>query len=299
MSDRAGLSPGPAGAGAIDESAPSTYTVVAFHAHPDDEALLTGGTLAKAAAAGHRVVLVVATAGEAGLVGSQFLGDTSGLGAHRMVELRRSAASLGCARVELLGYADSGMDGNASATTRFADADVDEAAARLAAVLNEEQAQVLITYDEGGGYGHPDHVQVHRVGQRAAELAGTPVVLEATIDRDLLAPVARGLSRLGRILPFLALDGLERLGTAYTPREGLTHRIDVRAQAVQKRAAMAAHASQATGGRRPRTLTVFLRLPLPVFRLVLGREWFTERGRSTGVPLQSDLFATLRARSTR
>ena len=83
---------------------------MSFHAHPDDEALLTAGTLAKAAAQGHRVVLVTATAGEVGLASSAF-GTADVLAGHRLEELHRSAAAIGAARVELLGYADSGLHG--------------------------------------------------------------------------------------------------------------------------------------------------------------------------------------------
>ena len=156
-----------------------SYTLVSFHAHPDDEALLTAGTLARAAAAGHRVVLVVATAGEAGLASADDLADGA-LGKRRTAELERSAAALGCARVEVLGYADSGMaDAPSGAAGAFALVSVDEAAERLAAILREESADALTIYDPAGGYGHPDHVQVHHVGIRAAEIAGTPLVLEA------------------------------------------------------------------------------------------------------------------------
>src|SRR4051794_23454849 len=162
-----------------------SYTLVSFHAHPDDEALLTAGTLARAAAEGHRVVLVLATTGGAGLAAAEVLarGD---LAAQRMAELERSARALGCARVAWLGYDDSGLDGTADVAEPFATAEVGAAADRLAAILREERADVLTVYDERGGYGHPDHVQVHRVGLLAARAAGTPVVLAATVDRGKL-----------------------------------------------------------------------------------------------------------------
>jgi len=274
-------------------------TLVSFHAHPDDEVLLTGGSLARAAAEGHRVVLVVATAGEAGLASSRY-GTGAALGERRVAELRHAAGLLGCAHVELLGYADSGMLGEPAPVTQphegtassapFADADVDEAATRLAAVLRREQADVLTVYDPVGGYGHPDHVQVHRVGVRAAELAGTPVVLEATVDRDLLVRALRVLTALRRVLPVPDHPPLDR---AFTPRSALTHRVDVRRHTAAKRAAMAAHASQATADDTARTMALLLRLPGPLFRLVLGHEWFVERGRAPGGPLLGDLLASL------
>src|SRR6478735_6011941 len=178
-------------------------TVVSFHAHPDDEALLTGGTLSKLSAAGHRVVLVLATSGEAGLAATAYGGDGR-LGDVRVHEVNASARALGVARVVLLEYADSGYpeprprDVDASARC-FADVEVETAAERLATVLREERAEVLTTYDRNGGYGHPDHVQVHRVGARAAWLAGTPLVLESTIDRTLLTRVDRLLRPISAV----------------------------------------------------------------------------------------------------
>lgn len=265
-----------------------TRTVVSLHAHPDDEALLTAGTLAKAAAAGHRVVLVWATDGGAGLTGEPVAGqDPAPLAARRRREALAAAATLGCARAEFLGYADSGDDGLAPGDA-FARVDVEQAAQRLAALLREERAEVLTSYDATGGYGHPDHRQVHRVAARAAELAGTPVLLEATVDRTLLLRAVRWL----RLVPGLPADfTAARLAGAYVPRERLTHRIDVRRHVGAKRAAMAAHASQASGGGTARTLAVFLRLPRPLFRLVFGREWFVQPGRPAGGPLIGDIFA--------
>jgi LmbE family N-acetylglucosaminyl deacetylase len=154
----------------------------------------------------------------------------------------------------------------------FAAVDVAEAAARLATVLREEEAVLLTVYDPVGGYGHRDHVKVHRVGTAAARLAGTPRVLEATVDRDLLLRGVRWVSRL----PGVALD-VGALTTAYAAGSEITHRVDVRRFARAKRRAMAAHASQRSGGRAPRTLQLLLWLPFPVFRRVLGTEWFIDR----------------------
>lgn len=270
-----------------------SFTLVAFHAHPDDEALLTGGTLARAAAEGHRVVIVTATAGEAGLSGSPE--GSPSLAERRIAELRRSAAALGCARVELLGYPDSGSTADRPAEpgtpVGFARLDPREPAERLAALLREERADVLTVYDEHGGYGHPDHVQVHRVGVLAAALAGTPVVLEATVDRALLQRVARVM----RWIPGLAgLVPESRFATAYLPRAELTHRVDVRAHLRAKKASLAAHASQTTGGRGVRTVALLLRLPDGLLRRVLGQEWYRERGRAPGHALLDDVFASLR-----
>jgi LmbE family N-acetylglucosaminyl deacetylase len=269
------------------------FTLVAFHAHPDDEVLLTGGTIARAAAEGHRVVLVMATAGEAGL--TDIATGAGEIGEARYRELRRSADALGCARVELLGYADSGGSEPAppapSSSRRFADVPAAESAERLAAVLAEEHADALTIYDERGGYGHPDHIQVHRVGALAAERAGTPVVLEATVDRRALTRIAALMARVPRVSHLVPAD---RFASSYTAREELTHRVDVRSQLDRKRAALAAHASQAAGGDSVRTIRLLLGLPSPLQRIVLGREWFRERGRDPSPRPLDDIFASLR-----
>jgi LmbE family N-acetylglucosaminyl deacetylase len=268
------------------------YTVVSFHAHPDDEVLMTGGTLARAADEGHRVILVTATAGGAGLASTSTTG-AGDLAERRMEELRRAAALLGIREVHLLGFDDSGMDGRAGRAGRaFAHVDVEEAATALAAVLKEVGADAITVYDPAGGYGHLDHVQVNRVGVRAAQLAGTPVVLEATVDR-------RPLLRILRILHLLRLSPPDwhpdRFAGAYAAPSRLTHRIDVRRYSTHKRAAMAAHASQSTADSGVRALAVFLRLPPFVFRRAFGHEWFVEVGRPRPAELLGDVFHTLRA----
>ncbi len=269
------------------------YTVVAFHAHPDDEALLTGGTLARAAAEGHRVVLVVATDGGAG-ASSARIRRQGALGERRRTELAQAARALGVARIVWLGFDDSGSPEAPSGAPRaFATADLDEAARALAGVLTEERADLMLGYDAAGGYGHPDHVAVHRVGRRAAELTITPL-LEATVDRDALLRALAWLHRLPGVPSDFHPD---RFRAAYTERAQLTHRIDVRRYADQKRAAMAAHASQAEGDADIRTLRLLLRLPRPVFRGVLGVEWYMQVGQPSGVAYD-DIFATLGRRRT-
>jgi LmbE family N-acetylglucosaminyl deacetylase len=271
-----------------------SFTLVSFHAHPDDEALLTGGTLARAAAEGHRVVLVTATAGEAGL-SSDGRRRGESLGERRRLELAKAARALGCSRWELLDYADSGWGASTGTDEHpavpFSRLDPADPAARLAEILLEERADVLTVYDEQGGYGHADHVQVHRVGVLAAELARTPVVLEATVDRRRLqrvASVMRWLPGLSRLVP----PG--QFASAFVARSELTHEVDVRHHLAAKRAALAAHASQATGGGSVRTLALLLRLPRSVLGLALGREWFRERGRAATTALLDDVFASLR-----
>lgn len=268
-------------------------TLVSFHAHPDDEALLVAGTLAKAAAEGHRVVIVVATQGEAGLTDEEHRADGR-LGERRMAELQASADTLGVARVEWLGYADSGLAPHEVLedppdAVCFVRADPEEAATRLAQILREEEADVLTTYDANGGYGHRDHVAVHDVGARAAQLAGTPVVLQATVPRDLLLRGIRLATKVYRFPPEFDPTSFER---AFSPRSAITHRIDVRRYADAKRASMRAHASQAAGGTGDRTLAAFVRMPRLLFRQVFGHEWFIQPGPVPTRP-HTDVFATV------
>jgi LmbE family N-acetylglucosaminyl deacetylase len=246
------------------------YTLVAFHAHPDDEALFTGGTLARASAQGHRVVLVTATAGERGLAAV----GTADLGAIRRHELQVSADALGVHRLVLLGYGDSGMDDSVPPPPgSLCAVPVEEIAARLAEILREEEADVLTVYDPHGGYGHRDHIRVHDAGIMAAASAGTPRVLEATIPRESLMRVVRLLNLIG-IRP----GGMTaaRFSLAYRSRTEITHEIDVRPWLPAKLAALSAHASQTGGGGDVRTIRLLSRLPRPLALRVLGREWFLE-----------------------
>ncbi len=270
------------------------HTLLAFHAHPDDEALLTAGTMARAAAEGHRVIVVVATDGNEGLASSSFVADGR-LGERRLDELRESARALGVARVECLGYADSGL-GPATwpdppGQTRFIRADVDEAAGLLADTLLEESVDVLLTYDANGGYGHRDHVKVHEVGARAAELAQTPRVLQATVPRDA---ICRAVALASKVYRFPADFDPTTFERSFSPRADITHRVNVRRYATAKRASMRAHASQASAdGGADRTLAAFLRIPRPLYDVVFGREWFVDPSHPPGAPISRDVFAGL------
>lgn len=269
------------------------YTLVAFHAHPDDEALLTSGTMARAAAEGHRVVLVIATDGDMGLAAAEYSAD-GGLAKTRLAEAEASAEALGVARVCWLGYADSGhgdeLYPDPPDLTRFVRAPVEEAAERLATILQEEDADVLLSYEPNGGYGHRDHVRVHEVGKRAAEIAGTPKVLEATVPRDLIVRALRLVGKVYRFPPEFDPTSFER---AYSARREITHRVRVRRHISAKRASMRAHASQTSAdGGADRTLGLFLKIPRPVYDLVFGREWYVDRAH-TG-PVTDDVFAGLR-----
>ena len=178
-------------------------TLVCFHAHPDDESISTGGSLARASAEGHRVVLVIATDGSHG-ESPDDLAEDELLVDRRRAETAESAAALGVHRVEWLGYKDSGMTGweQNSDPESFLQAPVEEAAEKLAEILREEHADVLTVYDWHGNYGHPDHIKVHTVGHRAAEMAGVERVFEATMNRDhivrMMEAARRGRGRLPR-----------------------------------------------------------------------------------------------------
>ncbi len=260
-------------------------TLVSFHAHPDDECIACGGVIRKASEEGHRVVLVVATRGEQGEVAPGFLKAGETLWQRRVTETEASAEILGAHRVEFLGYADSGMMGTPAndAPGAFWGTPVDEAAKKLAAILDEERADVLTCYDDNGGYGHPDHIQVHRVGVRAAELAGTPRVYQSTINRD---QVMRARARFaeqdgdsGVDLPDIADD--DEFGK---PESVITAAVDVTPYLEYKRRAMRAHASQIS------EQSFFLAMPDDAFRYAFGTEWFIRDGQGPGIT-ETDLLA--------
>ncbi len=261
-------------------------TLVSFHAHPDDECIACGGVLAKASHEGHRVVLVVATRGECGEIPPGLPVSREDLGQWRVKETHASAEILGIGEVEFLGYRDSGMMGTPANTApgSFWTAPVDEAAGKLAAILTATHADVLTCYDDNGGYGHPDHIQVHRVGVRAAALAGTRRVFQSTINRD---HIRHGRSLFteqvaaGTDLPDVDAD--ELFGK---PAAVITAAVDVTPYLAEKRRAMRAHASQ-IGAE-----SFFLAMPDDVFRFAFGTEWFIRDGQGPGIT-ETDLLAGL------
>jgi len=251
-------------------------TLVSFHAHPDDEAIQTGGSLARAAHDGHRVVLVVATRGEHGEVDDDFLDDGETLSERRVAETRAAADILGIARVEFLGYRDSGMAGTAENDLpgSFWRADVGEAADRLADILREEQAEVLTVYDDHGGYDHPDHIQVHRVGLRAGELAAVERVYEATMNRDHIRRLMLEMRDQARAV---GLELPEDMGdpddlNLGVPENRITTTVDVSPFIDAKRAALAAHRSQVD------ETSFFLAMQPEHFERAFGYEWFIRHG---------------------
>lgn len=257
-------------------------TIVTFHAHPDDECIGTGGLLALAASLGHRTVLVTATDGRHGEIAPGSVAEHETLAQVRTRELARSAEILGVSRLVELGYPDSGMMDTAENDdpSCFWRADVEEAAKRLAEILRQEQADVLTVYDSYGGYGHPDHIQVHRVGYRAAELAGVSTVYQATMNRDVVLAQWRLARDNGIELGFDPDDPEMEWGT---PAAEITHVLDVSAFVETKRAAMRAHASQIPVD------SIFLTMPDDIFAASFGVEHYIhldgEPGRHDPLPL--------------
>ncbi len=263
-------------------------TLVTFHAHPDDECISCGGVMHKAADEGHRVVLVVATRGEHGEVPAGFLAEGEELWKRRVIETHSAANILGAQRVEFLGYVDSGMMGEPTNDLpgSFWTAPVEEAAQRLADILVEEKAAVLTIYDDNGGYGHPDHIQVHRVGRRAAEIAGVGRVYQATMNREYLSRGMKAFAAQAKSAGVEVPDVDGDDSNFGKPEAEMTARVDVAAYPAQKRAAMRAHASQISEE------SFFLAMPDDVFAYAFGVEWFIRAGQDEGI-IETDLMAGL------
>jgi LmbE family N-acetylglucosaminyl deacetylase len=254
-------------------------TLVFFHAHPDDEAITTGGCIAKYSDAGHRVVLVIATGGEHGERPDD-LAEGETLADRRRAETARAAEVLGIAAVKWLGYEDSGMTGweqNANANS-FHQAPVEEAAEKLAGILREEGADVLTHYDWHGVYGHPDHVKVHHVGHRAGQLAGTPTVYQATYNRDVFMRFIEQARESGELDEALENQEPSDDGNPFGSTEAeITTEVDVRAFAIRKRNALTAHRSQVSDS------SFFLEMPDDRFITAFGTEWFIREGAPGGI----------------
>ena len=262
-------------------------TLVCFHAHPDDEALSTGGLMAKAAAAGHRVLVVAATRGERGEVQPDVLDDGEELWQRRVEELAESCRVLGAEAPRFLGYEDSGMVGESTNDNPacFWQADVEEAARRLGAMLSDVDADVLTIYDDHGLYGHPDHIQVHRVGLRAAALAGVDHVYEATVNRDRAMESMADMPEAPDEQDGPSIEEIEDFGVA---EDDLSYSIDVSGHLGAKRKAMAVHRSQIPED------SWFLAMPEDRFGVIFALEWYAVPGRTgTGGPELVELLPGL------
>ena len=271
----------------------AALTLMAVHAHPDDEASSTGGILARYSAEGIRTVLVTCTNGElgdgnAGAKPGDAGHDGVSVVATRRRELEKSCEILGVTDLELLGYPDSGMMGwpQNDAEGCFWKTPVEEAAARLSKLLEIYRPQVVVTYDANGFYGHPDHIQAHRI--TVAALETTPIADKLYfpgIPKSGMAEFRDALRGASVELPEIAEDEDWDFGV---DDELISAVIDCADYARLKYAALAAHASQMDNA-------FFLRLGVDLFSKLMGREMFVRAFDRTGAPTpEQDLFAGLR-----
>jgi N-acetyl-1-D-myo-inositol-2-amino-2-deoxy-alpha-D-glucopyranoside deacetylase len=290
--------------------APAPLTLMTVHAHPDDEAIGTGGILARYAAEGVQTVLVTCTRGEVGEIVDPTVARPDNLTEVREVELRAACAILRVSALHYLGYRDSGMAGTPDNDDPrcFWRADLDEATGRLVALVRRHRPQVLVTYDANGFYGHPDHIQAHRVTVAAYEAAGDPT----RYPEQGLAPWApqklyytavphSGIRSLGQRLRELGIESPLPEDPAEmpwgTPDEEVTTAVDTRAYAAAKREALAVHRSQ-VGAEN-----FFLKLPPGVWTEIMGVEFFSRAACRVPLPplaggadatREDDLFSGLR-----
>jgi LmbE family N-acetylglucosaminyl deacetylase len=264
------------------------------HAHPDDEATSTGGVLARYAAEGITTVLVTCTDGGCGdgtdgVKPGEPGHDPAAVVAMRRAELEASCAALKVAHLETLGYADSGMMGWPSndAAGSFWTTPVADAARRLAELIRRYQPDVVVTYDENGFYGHPDHIQAHRITMAAVEQTGSVAkVYWTTAPRSMM-------EKFGEVMREFGVEWEDTAGGDEVPEFGLpddeiTTWVDTSAYGAQKFDALAAHASQGEN-------IFFLRMGRERFTELMGMETFVRVRDTTGAPLpEDDLFAGLR-----
>ncbi|MBJ6640229.1 N-acetyl-1-D-myo-inositol-2-amino-2-deoxy-alpha-D-glucopyranoside deacetylase [Streptomyces sp. DHE7-1] len=266
------------------------------HAHPDDESINNGATMARYAAEGAHVTLVTCTLGERGEVIPPELRHLTGaaLGAHRRGELAAALRELGVTDFRLLGgagrYGDSGMMGipDNEDPGCFWQADLDTAAGSLVEVILEVRPQVLVTYDDDGGYGHPDHIQAHRVAMRAVELADEQghrieKVYWNRVPRSVAEAAFARLQDELAALPFAKGASLADV-PGVVDDERITTAVDGSAHAPAKAAAMRAHATQIEVAEPYFALSNELAQPL------FTTEYY-ELVRGTAGPGETDLFA--------
>jgi N-acetyl-1-D-myo-inositol-2-amino-2-deoxy-alpha-D-glucopyranoside deacetylase len=264
-------------------------TLLAVHAHPDDECISTGGILARYAAEGVRTVLVTCTDGAVGEISDPSLATPENLVEVRDRELADSVRILNIARLVKLGYRDSGMDGTADNQNpaAFLQSNFDEAMGKVLEVVREERPQVIVTYDERGGYGHPDHVRAHQVAVAAFNAAAQDAIhpqklYYAVIRRSAMRTFGERLRESGIEVPFQ--DFNEENTPFAVADERVTTEIDVSAYVATKRTALMAHRTQMGPDQ------FFMRLPESVFDEVFGQETF-QRVVGPGPTPETDLFA--------
>ncbi|MFH8381431.1 PIG-L family deacetylase [Kitasatospora sp. NPDC018058] len=272
-------------------------TLMAVHAHPDDEATGTGGVLARYAAEGIRTVLVTCTDGACGdgpggVKPGEPGHDPAAVAAMRRQELQESCDVLKVSHLEMLDYGDSGMMGWAAndAPGSFWRTPVEEGAARLAELLHRYRPDVVVTYDENGFYGHPDHIQANRITMAALELSGmTPKVYWTTAPRSMMQRFGEAMREFGADWeepdPVEEAEVMPEIGL---PDEEITTWVDITEFGSQKFDALAAHASQGEN-------IFFLRMGKERFTELMGVETFVRVRDTTDAAVpETDLFAGLR-----
>jgi LmbE family N-acetylglucosaminyl deacetylase len=265
-------------------------TLVCVHAHPDDEALFTAGITSHYGDLGYRVVLITCTNGQLGIddegrPGSDPLHDAEVTRATRAAELQRAAIVAGFSRVVTMGYDDSGMKGWAQndRSSAFMNADVSAVARTIAAIIDEERASVVVTYDENGFYGHPDHIMANVVTRAALDLATSPQRLYyPVVRRGVLEEFVAGARSKGVFLPEWILDA----GHAVSD-DTVSTTMDVRSFAKRKHQAIATHASQVDNAD-------LVTMDEELFTLLFGIEYY-QRAWSRDVTSgdETDLFGGL------
>jgi LmbE family N-acetylglucosaminyl deacetylase len=271
-------------------------TLMAVHAHPDDESSSTGGVLARYSAEGMRTVVVTCTNGELGDGPGHVKPDEEGhdeqdVANRRLAELKLACDHLGVSHLELLGYHDSGMPEwrHKHRDEVFCNVPVGESAARLVELFERYQPNVVVTYDDNGGYNHPDHLQAHRITVAAVERTDLPAKLY------LIARRRRDFERMWQLMrekgiqvPDRPAIDPERLKRMEEAERRITTTVNVSKVAEAKWAALAAHASQLDE-------SWWLRFPPELFTEVFGHETFIRARDTTGASLpEDDLFAGLR-----
>jgi LmbE family N-acetylglucosaminyl deacetylase len=270
---------------------------MAVHAHPDDEVISTGGVLARYGLEGVRTVLVTCTDGSQGYgLGGVLPGepghDLDEVATTRRRELEQSCSLLEVSHLELLGYRDSGMAGWAGndSPDAFCNAPLDEAVGALMALIERYRPQVVVTYDVNGGYGHPDHVQTHRVTVAAVDRTDVPAKVYFTARSSGFAQQMAELRERLQLPPRRrpeGTDGPNPAASAGVPEVAITTIIDTRVGLDRKRAALQAHASQLAD-------TVWLKVSDDEFAELFGQESFVRSRDRSGAPLpETDLFAGL------
>jgi LmbE family N-acetylglucosaminyl deacetylase len=271
-------------------------TMMAVHAHPDDEASSTGGVLAMYSDAGVRTVVVTCTNGEfgdapGGVKPGQDGHDEQAVAQLRLAELRQSCKILGVTELETLGYHDSGMPDwdYKDRPEAFCNIPVADVAARIGGLIEKYRPQVLITYDEKGLYQHPDHVHASVCAQAAAAATGIPAKLYlAAIRASDFQKVWEALREQGVEVPDEREFTPEQQRKAAEDELRITTSVDVGPALTRKRDALFTHASQIEE-------SWFSKLPPVIAEAAFGHEHFIRASDTTGAPLpETDLFAGLR-----